>query len=288
MNAGGIVTNCRDEGKNWKFCSDVTGFVPRPVDLWIGKLKPVLIVIVRNGGDVALPPAPLVDKGLIDRDEPNNHGDNADSDCHVTISILRCAHESRLDKPHEQSQSSTVTGIPMRAAVFTFGLLLVLAGATSRGQDEPTLVPDVVDYKKLLPLLPEAPSGWKADKPEGSTADVGGFKLTNVHRDYRKGEGDKVPTAAISILDSAANPDYVEATTAAWNFSTTSTEGYSKAVTVDGNPGFETFENEGKHGTLWIMVAKRYFLQIETQQQEPAALQEWAKRVDVKKLAAIK
>src|SRR5207248_4700487 len=125
---------------------------------------------------------------------------------------------------------STVIGITMRAAVYAFAMLLVLTGPSLRGQDEPTLVPDVVDYKKLLPLLPEAPTGWKADKPEGSTADVGGFKLTNVHRDYQKGEGDNGPTTSISILDSAANPDYVEATTAAWSFSTSSPDGYSKSV----------------------------------------------------------
>jgi hypothetical protein len=205
------------------------------------------------------------------------------------------AQQSRLDKASKRSQSSTVS-LPLNRNLFSLAARLVLAviaslwgmiAMPSRGQELPSLI-NVVDYSKLIPLLPDGAAGWTADKPEGSTTDVGGFKLTNVHRDYRKGEGDKVPTTAISILDSAANPDYVEATTAAWNFSTTSTEGYSKAVTVDGNPGFETFENEGKHGTLWIMVAKRYFLQIETQQQEPAALQEWAKRVDVKKLAAIK
>jgi hypothetical protein len=168
--------------------------------------------------------------------------------------------------------------------------ITLFAGSTAppaRAQEVPSLI-NVVDYTKLLPVLPDAPAGWTADNPSGSTTDVGGFKLTNVHRDYRKGEGDNVPRTAISILDSAANPDYVEGATAGWNFTTTSTEGYSKAVTVDGNPGFEAFENEGKHGTLWIMVAKRYFLTIETQGQDPPALQEWAKRVDVKKLATIK
>jgi hypothetical protein len=186
--------------------------------------------------------------------------------------------------------------LPLNRNLFCLSTRLLLAvimpltgviAMSAHAQELPSLI-NVVDYSKLLPLLPDAPAGWTADKPEGSTTDVGGFKLTNVHRDYRKGEGDKAPTTAISILDSAANPDYVEATTAAWNFTTTSTDGYSKAVTVDGNPGFETFENEGKHGTLWIMVAKRYFLQIETQGQDPAALQEWAKRVDAKKLATIK
>ena len=185
------------------------------------------------------------------------------------------------------SSNRNLFSLAARPPQVAIALLIVLVAMPVSAQELPSLI-NVVDYSKLLPLLPDAPAGWTADKPEGSTTDVGGFKLTNVHRDYRKGEGDKVPTTAISILDSAANPDYVEATTAAWNFTTTSTEGYSKAVTLDGNPGFETFENEGKHGTLWIMVAKRYFLQIETQGQDPAALQEWAKRVDVKKLATIK
>ncbi len=174
--------------------------------------------------------------------------------------------------------------LPAVAAVASFTGLMATPG---HGQELPSLI-NVVDYTKLLPLLPEAPAGWTADKPNGSTTDVGGFKLTNVHRDYRKGVGDSVPTTAISILDSAANPDYVEATTAAWKFTTTSTEGYSKSVNLDGHDGFETFETEGKHGTLWLMVAKRYFVQIETQGQDPAALQEWAKRVDIKKLVTIK
>jgi len=175
-----------------------------------------------------------------------------------------------------------------RAGFFALALLVSFGAGASYAQNEPVLVPDAVDYQKLLPILPEAPQGWTADKPEGSTEDVGGFRLTNVHRDYRKGEGDKVPTAAISILDSVANPDYVSATTAAWNNNSETSEGYSKSVTIDGNPGFEAFEKADKHATLWVMIANRYFLQIELQNQDPRELQEWAKRVDLKKLAEIK
>jgi hypothetical protein len=174
------------------------------------------------------------------------------------------------------------------AGLFALTLLLVSGISPVYAQNEPILVPDAVDYQKLLPVLPDAPQGWLGDKPEGSTEDVGGFRITNVHRDYRKGEGEKVPTAAVSILDSVANPDYVTATTAAWNNNSETSEGYSKSVTIDGNPGFEAFENEGKHATLWVMIAKRYFLQIELQNQDPKELQEWVKRIDLKKLAAIK
>jgi hypothetical protein len=168
-------------------------------------------------------------------------------------------------------------------------VLLAMCGIGALcAQNEPILVPDAIDYQKLLPLLPDPPQGWVADKAEGSTEDVGGFRITNVHRDYHKGEGDKGPTAAISILDSVANPDYVSATTAAWNSSNETSEGYGKSVTIDGNPGFEAFEKDSKHATLWVMIANRYFVQIELQEQDPKELQEWVKRVDLKKLAAIK
>jgi hypothetical protein len=178
----------------------------------------------------------------------------------------------------------------MKTAAIVIALSALLgASAVGATVEEPApLLPEVVDSTKLLPLLPEAPTGWTADKPAGSTDDAGGAKITSVHRDYKKGTADDAPSTAISILDSAANPEYVSATTAAWNLTTSTPEGYTKALTIEGMPGFETFENEGKHGTLWLMVAKRYVLQIETQGQDSKDLQEWLKRVDVKKLAEIK
>ena len=174
------------------------------------------------------------------------------------------------------------------ARFFALALCAAIALGSARAQNEPILVPEAVDYQKLLAILPESPSGWTADKPEGSTEDVGGFKITNVHRDYHKGEGEKAPSVAISILDSVANPDYVSATTEAWKTNSDTSEGYAKSVTIDGNPGFETFEKDTNHAALWVMIANRYFVQIELQNQEPAELQEWIKRVDLKKLAAVK
>ncbi|MDQ6623692.1 MAG: hypothetical protein M3Y86_09440 [Verrucomicrobiota bacterium] len=176
-------------------------------------------------------------------------------------------------------------------ALAPFAICLAFA-ATAIAQPPPpgqVIAPaEVVEFSKLLPILPEPPAGWKAEEPEGSTEDLGETQITNVHRDYSKGEGKDAPTTAISILDSAANPEYVESTTAAWNSNTSNADGYTKSINIDGVPGFETFENDGKHGTLWLMVAKRYFLQIETTGQDAPQLQDWLKRIDLKKLAAIK
>src|SRR4029077_20963316 len=142
----------------------------------------------------------------------------------------------------------------------------------TRAQNEPILVPEAVYYQKLRPILPEAPPAWIADKAAGSTEDGGGFRsdnaegatqdgvrfrITSVHRDDRKGEGQTAPSAAISILDSVSNPDYVSATTEAWKSNTNSSEGYSKSVNIDGNPGFETFEKDTKHAALWVMIGDR-------------------------------
>src|SRR5437867_10420934 len=177
---------------------------------------------------------------------------------------------------------------PARAALFAATLFMAFGVDAARAQNEPILVPEAIEYQKLLPIWPQPLSGWTADKPEGSTEDVGGFKITNVHRDYRKGEGEKAPSAAISILDSVANPDYVSATTEAWKSNSDSSEGYAKSVSIDDNPGFETFEKETRHATLWVMIANRYFVQVELQNEDPGELREWIKRIDLKKLAAIK
>lgn len=159
----------------------------------------------------------------------------------------------------------------------------------SFAQGEPNLVPDVVDYAKLVPLMPEPPAGWNAEKAEGSTTDTGEMKLTTVHRDYTKGTGDNAPVTSISILDTASDPEIAKSTAAGWTTATTtSTEGYSKTSTIDGNPAFEEFDNDNRHGSVSIIVAGRYLLKIETQGQDSKDLQEWLKRVDVKKLAAVK
>src|SRR5712671_7672622 len=141
-------------------------------------------------------------------------------------------------------------GLAVAAGLAAVTLLIICGIGAAQAQNEPILVPEAVDYQKLLPILPEPLPGWTADKPEGSTEDVGGFRITNVHRDYRKGEGEKAPSAAISILDSVANPDYVSATTEAWKSNSDSSEGYAKSVSIDDNPGFETFEKDTRHATL--------------------------------------
>ena len=192
----------------------------------------------------------------------------------------------RLLTKHRSKVNRVANG--MKTVVFALLVALACGIAGARAQNEPNLIPDVVDPAKLIPILPEAPAGWTAEKAEGSSDDVGGFKITNVHRDYKKGDAPDAPTTSISILDSVANPDYVEATSNGWKQTSETPEGYSKSVEIEGNLGFEAYDKDQKQASLWVMVAKRYFVEVQLQNQDPKDLQDWIKRVDLKKLAEIK
>jgi hypothetical protein len=145
----------------------------------------------------------------------------------------------------------------------------------------------VVDSSTLITLLPAAPSGWTADKPEGSTTDSTGFAMTTVSCVYVAGDADNAPTATLNIVDSANNQQFADATKVMWSATSNSTLGYDKTITIDGLPGFEHYTNADQTGTLWVVVAGRYFVQIETTRQPAAALETWLGRIDLKKLEAL-
>ena len=60
-------------------------------------------------------------------------------------------------------------GSAASASLFALALLIISHIGLVQAQNEPILVPDAVDYQKLLPILPDPPQGWAADKAEGST-----------------------------------------------------------------------------------------------------------------------
>lgn len=179
-------------------------------------------------------------------------------------------------------------------------LALLLTPALLCAQDSPspaptpappaiaTNNPPVVPAATLIALLPPAPTGWSADKPEGATSDSTGFAITTVGCVYVQGDADDAPTATINIIDSANNQQFQEATKAMWSATSDTAEGYDKAVTVDGLPGFEHYTNADKTGVLWVVAAGRFFVQVETTHLPATELETWLDRIDLKKLSTLK
>src|SRR2546423_5183318 len=94
----------------------------------------------------------------------------------------------------------------MKTVVFILLVALGFAVGVVHAQNELNLIPDVVDPAKLIPILPEPPAGWTAEKAEGSSDDVGGFKITKVPRGFEKRERGGKPRAPISHLEFIAKP----------------------------------------------------------------------------------
>ena len=49
----------------------------------------------------------------------------------------------------------------MKTVVFILLVALGFAVGVVHAQNEPNLIPDVVDPAKLIPILPEPPAGWR-------------------------------------------------------------------------------------------------------------------------------
>jgi len=164
------------------------------------------------------------------------------------------------------------------------------AAATPTPVPPPITTPHftVVSAPRLIVLLPDPPPGWSSDKPDGASADSGGFMITTVSCVYVQGDADDAPTATVNIIDSANNQQFQDATRAMWNATSNTPDGYDKPVVVSGLPGFEHYHNADQTGALWAIVGGRYFVQIETTRQKPADLEAWLGRIDLKKLAALR
>lgn len=167
--------------------------------------------------------------------------------------------------------------------LLSVALLVVLARlAIAQPSAEP------VHFSKLMPLLPDKVEGFVAEKAEGSTTAAAGFKLTEVSRRYHKGKDDTEATVTVKIVDGTGNPGIVAAHAGMVQFSRETSEGYEKGFTLDGHPAVERYTNESKDGSLTVFVAGRYVVEIELQGLDSAALQEWWKKIDVKKLTELK
>lgn len=148
--------------------------------------------------------------------------------------------------------------------------------------------PPVVPYEKLLPFLPATPAGWTAEKPSGSTTAIEVFNLSTATQTYEKGEEDNAPVVTVTIIDAGGHKGYFETTTGGWKVNAQTPEGYDKTVEIDGMPGYEHYSKAANSSSLSVIVAKRYFIQIDVTNQDPKELREWLKKIDLKKLAELK
>jgi PGF-CTERM protein len=141
-----------------------------------------------------------------------------------------------------------------------------------------------VEYSKLIPFLPKAPSGWEAGEPQGFsfTHEEGTWSMAS--SDYSRAGAEDV-TANVMITDYAL---YTTGWTGAWKsyYAWESTEGYAKTVTVQGYPAWEVHSKDSGDYSLSVAVNDRFLVFINTNSDKDT-LYKFADAIDYKGIAAL-
>ncbi len=163
------------------------------------------------------------------------------------------------------------------------GLLLLLARVAL---SQPALEP--VDYPRLKPFLPDRVGGFVAEPATGSSSSGMGFQISEVACTYRKGTAAAPEAVSLRIADGAGNPFFLAAHAPVDPFTKERPDGYERAFTLDGYPATETYDRREQRGRLSVLVGEHYVVEIGIVNLPSDALQEWWKKIDAKKLAALK
>ncbi|HEY7475844.1 MAG TPA: hypothetical protein VH679_12580 [Vicinamibacterales bacterium] len=142
-----------------------------------------------------------------------------------------------------------------------------------------------VDFEVLKGMLPEL-SGWTRDKPRGEQVNMP-FAISNAKAHYSSGDS----SMDIEITDSALN-QMIFAPFAAFmasGYEERSDDGYKKAGTIAGSPGFESWEKDAGKGEATVIVANRFVVQATGRRVASIdAVKKALETVDLAKLATLK
>jgi len=157
-----------------------------------------------------------------------------------------------------------------------------MAAAVGGGDGKPV---DPVSTDTLKGTLPQI-AGWDTGQPraERMTAPIA---YSQVEIEYKNGNTE----IDVKVVDTG----YAQMLIAPWamflasGYSRETNEGYEKATTIAGHPGFERWEKDSKRGELNVFVGKRFLVTVEGNDlADTKVLHEIASKMDFGKIAALK
>jgi hypothetical protein len=158
-----------------------------------------------------------------------------------------------------------------------------MAAAMNGGGNGKTVDPVASDVLKAT--LPSV-SGWEMGSPETQRM-TSPVAFSQVQAQYK--QGDK--SIDVKVVDSG----YAQMLIAPWamflasGYSRESNDGYEKATTINGEPGFEKWQKENKRGELNAFVGKRFLVSLEGDElADTKVLHDFASKMDFGKIANLK
>jgi hypothetical protein len=181
-------------------------------------------------------------------------------------------------KTAEQGAAQAAKGLEQMAK----GLEAMAGNAVAGINTKPT---DPVSFRDLMTLFPDV-DGWEKEKPTGERMNAP-FAFSQAEVRYRKGDARleiKIVDSGFSQLFLAPYAAFLQA-----GYEKETSRGYEKSTLVNGQPGWEKWNTDGKDGELNALVAKRFLMTIEGRNVEDAKfLHQIASKIDMAKLATLK
>jgi hypothetical protein len=197
----------------------------------------------------------------------------------------KSSEEKKEEKQEQQAAKTAETGAAEAAKgleQMAKGLEAMAGGAAASGSVSAV---DPVSFHDMQALFPEL-DGWQKAKPTGEKMSAP-FKYSQAEVHYTKDDA----RITLKMMDSGFNQllltPYAMFLTAGYEKETS--DGYEKSTKVNGEPGWEKWNDSGKDGELNALVGKRFLVQIEGRQiTDIKALHELAGKIDMAKLSALK
>jgi hypothetical protein len=162
------------------------------------------------------------------------------------------------------------------------GIEAMTQGMAAAGTAKPV---DPVSFHDLQALFPDL-DGWTKGKPHGERM-TAPFPYAQADITYQKGDSQ----LDLKIVDTANHQMLLAPYTTflAAGYEKETDNGYEKSTKVGGEPGWEKWDGESKHGELNAVIGKRYVVQtIGSNIADNKVLQELIAKTDLSKLAALK
>jgi hypothetical protein len=143
-----------------------------------------------------------------------------------------------------------------------------------------------VDFHSLQALLPASLPGMKRSNGGGSNSQSMGVKSASAHAEYRGAGSQSIQVSITDLTGFAGVMGMADALPKETD--SESDAGYEKDVTVGGRPMHEKYTKANQQGSLQVIVAKRFEVDVDGTGVSMDALHAAMGQVDLAKLEAMK
>lgn len=148
---------------------------------------------------------------------------------------------------------------------------------------------EVVDFRDLKALLPEALGDLKRTNAEGEKTGAMGFTVSKAEADYNNEDYSKRIDVEITDISGATG----FAGIAAWGWAMADIDketetGYEKTIKYKGHKAYEKYDSQGEYGSIEVLVSGRFMVSVNGNNVPMGEIKLALDQIDIGKLESMK